>query len=182
MIKLNLGSGYKKLDGYITVDNDSKCNPDHVLDLETDRLPFDDSTVDEVLAHHILEHLGDGFFHVMREIYRVCKNGAIVDIAVPHPRHDTFLIDPTHKRPIYPYTMDMFSKARNLRDIELGGNVTTVALQNNVDFELITHEFKLDPYYLPIFQKATEEECEFIARSQNNVIVEITMKLMVIKE
>lgn len=181
MTKINIGSGYNHILDYINIDSDPKCKPDYVIDLERENLPFEDNSVEEVIAYHILEHLGDGFFHCIQEIYRVCKNGAIVDIRVPHPRHDTFLIDPTHKRPIYPYTMDMFSKKRNIRDIELGGNITTIALQLDVDFELITHDFKLDPYYQPIFQRATEEECEHIARSQNNVIVEIYMKVMVIK-
>lgn len=180
-MKLNLGSGYHKPEDYINIDYDPKTKPDYVIDLETDKLPFEDSTIDEVLAHHVLEHIGNGFIHLIKEIYRVCKNGAIIDIRVPHPRHDCFLIDPTHKRPIYPLTMEMFSKRKNEMFIAEGGGESTLALQYDVDFELLTHDFQIDPYYRPIFQKATEQECEFIARSQNNVIVEIQMKLMVIK-
>lgn len=181
MIKINIGSGYTYFDSFIRIDSDPKCKPDYILDLEQEKLPFNDNSVEEVVAHHILEHLGNGFFHVMLELYRVCKHGAIIDIKVPHPRHDTFLIDPTHKRPIYPLTMEMFSKKINEQWIAECRGDSCLALQYDVDFELITYDFVLDPYYIPIFQKISEQECEFIARSQNNVIMEITMKLMVIK-
>lgn len=181
MTKINIGSGYYHIPDYISIDSDPNCKPNYVLDLERENLPFDNNSVEEVIAHHILEHLGDGFFHCMRELYRVCKNGAIIDIAVPHPRHDLFLIDPTHKRSIFPETISMFSKKMNIRDIELRGRVTAIAIQNNVDFEVIEQEYKLDPYYKEIFDKASQEECEHIIRSQNNVIAEIFIKVMVIK-
>lgn len=181
MIKLNLGSGYNHISGYLSIDSDSNCKPDYVLDIERENLPFEDNSVEQVLAHHILEHIGDGFFHLMRELYRVCVSGSIIDIVVPHPRHDAFLLDPTHKRPIYAETMNMFSKTMNQRDIDLGGHVTTVALQNNVNFEVITHEYKLDPYYSKMFSEISAEESEHIVRSYNNVIAEISIQLMVIK-
>lgn len=180
-MKLNIGSGSKRYPGYINVDADAGSNPDYVVDLETDKLPFNDSSVDHILAHHVLEHLGDGFFHCIREMYRVCKDGAIIDVRVPHPRHDTFLIDPTHKRPIYPHTLDMFSKTRNKRDIDAGGCETPIGFINDVDLVVIGHQFVLDDYWLPKFQQMSEQECEHIARSLNNVILEIGIQLKVVK-
>lgn len=181
-MKLNLGSGTKRYPGYINIDSDEGSAPDYALNLERDTLPFETSSVDEVLAHHILEHLGDGFFHCLRELYRVCKHGALIDVKVPHPRHDTFLIDPTHKRPIYPHTLDMFSKTRNKRDMNAGGCETPLGFIHNIDLIVVNHTFILDEYWQKQFQSYTEEQCEHAARSFNNVILEIGIKLMVNKD
>lgn len=172
-MKLNLGSGNKRFPGYINIDSHAGSNPDHVLDLERDPLPFPDNSVDHVLAHHILEHLGNGFFHLVKELYRVCKHGTVIDVRVPHPRHDNFLIDPTHRRPIYPHSLDMFSRKRNDNDAANNGCETPLAYITGVDIRVETYQFDLDPYWLPKFQSYTEEECEHAARSFNNVIQEI---------
>jgi hypothetical protein len=182
MLKINLGSGSKRYPGYLNIDNDINSNPDYVINLETEKLPFEDSTVEEVIAHHILEHLGDGLFHVMKELYRVCKHNTKIDVRVPHPRHDTFLIDPTHKRPIYPHTLDMFSKERNKRDLDAGGCETPLGFINDIDLRVMDHGFVLDDYWAKLFQTYTEEQCEHAARSFNNVILEIGIKLMVYKD
>ena len=36
----------------------------------------------------------------MKELYRISCDQANIHISVPHPRHDDFLADPTHVRPI----------------------------------------------------------------------------------
>lgn len=180
-MKINLGCGYNKIDGYVNIDCDPNCSPDRLIDLETQLLPFDDNSVDEVRCHHILEHIGDGFIHLVKELYRVCKDNAVIDIAVPHPRHDVFLIDPTHKRPIYPETINMFSKKRNRNTIEINGKETTLGLIHDVDFQVFDIQFDLDQYFKQIFQNIPNDQCDYIARSFNNVIVEILFKARVIK-
>ena len=49
----------------------------------------------------------------MKELYRICKNNSIIDIVVPHPRHDDFLSDPTHVRPITDMTLSLYDKELN---------------------------------------------------------------------
>ncbi len=181
-MKINLGSGSKRIPGYLNIDNDIGSNPDFVVDLEKDKLPFDDNSIDGVIAHHILEHLGDGFFHCVKELYRVCKHNTIIDVRVPHPKHDTFLIDPTHKRPIYPHTLDMFSKTRNKRDMDAGGCETLIGFINNVDMFVLNHMPVLDDFWLPQLQQMSEEQCEYTARTFNNVIIEYHIQWMVNKE
>lgn len=180
-MKLNIGSGSKRYPEYLNIDSNIDSNPDFLIDLETENLPFEDNSVDSVLAHHILEHLGVGFFHAVKELYRVCTNNTIIDVKVPHPRHDIFLIDPTHKRPIYPHTLDMFSKERNLFDIKNNGCETPIGLINDVNLAVVDHQFTLDPYWEDKFKLMSNDECEHVARSMNNVITEITIKWKVIK-
>ena len=110
-LKLNLGCGSKKLDGYLNVDKFGE--PDMVFDLETFPWPWEDSSVSKILLSHVLEHLGqdtDIYLNIIKELYRVCKNNAEILVIVPHPRHDTFMTDPTHVRPITVDGLIMFSK------------------------------------------------------------------------
>ena len=180
-MKLNLGSGYNKVEGFLSVDNNPGCKPDYLVDLGKDIWPFEDSSVDKVIVHHVLEHFGEEFFHVMKELYRVCKDGAIIDILVPFPRHDTFLIDPTHRRPILPQTLAMFSKKHNQNDIDNGGRETPIGMIYDVDFEMLDYKYFLEPEYQRLFQTITEEECRKIVNESFNVILETSIMLMVVK-
>ena len=41
-------------------------------------LPFEDSSIDVVIARHILEHLGEGYKQAIREVFRVAREEAIL--------------------------------------------------------------------------------------------------------
>lgn len=181
-MKINIGAGDTKEDGYITIDYDSHSNPDYNLNLETDRLPFEDNTVEVVKAHHILEHLGDGYFHCLQEIYRVCKHGAIIDIVVPHPRHDTFLADPTHRRPILPIGLQLFSKKFNKLCREKGYASSRLGDYFNVDFEILNYRYTIDDSLKQDFSGASEKQIEDISNRNNNIVIEIHIQLTVIKD
>jgi ubiquinone/menaquinone biosynthesis C-methylase UbiE len=181
-MKLNIGAGDIKLEGYVTVDYDSNTNPDYVVNLEKDPLPFDNNTVETVVAHHILEHLGEGYFHCLKEIYRVCKPGAIVDIRVPHPRHDSFLADPTHRRPITIVGLQLFSKKFNAHCREQGYASSRLGEYFGVDFEILDYRYIPDDSARTKFQTFTAQQIEDYANDHNNIISEIHVKLVVIKE
>ena len=100
-MRLNLGCGGKKLAGWINVDKFETAATDLIFDMEVFPWPSPDDSVDEVLMAHVLEHLGaqtSVYLGIIKELYRVCRDGAKIKIAVPHPRHDNFLSDPTHAR------------------------------------------------------------------------------------
>ena len=84
-MKLNLGCGKNKLEGYINCDIDPKVNPDEVIDLSKD-LPFKDNTVDEIFTSHTLEHIPHELLveKALPEIWRVCKQDAKIKIIVPY--------------------------------------------------------------------------------------------------
>lgn len=84
-LKLNLGCGNKRLDGYVNVDfpdNYSKKPPDVSCDIR--ELPYEDNSVDEVLAVHVIEH-----FHlwevpdILKEWTRVLKPGGQMILECP---------------------------------------------------------------------------------------------------
>jgi len=182
-MKLNLGSGIKRFPGFSNVDSDPGCNPEFVLRLGEDKFPFEDNTVDEVLAHHVFEHIGDGFFNFLKELYRICEHEAIIDVHVPHPRHDFFLGDLTHVRPITIENMRPLSKSWCDTQTYINSSWSGLANQLNVDFEIVTHEYLLDDTFKMIIQNVeSNEQLDWMARSMNNTITEIRFKMMVIKQ
>jgi ubiquinone/menaquinone biosynthesis C-methylase UbiE len=182
-MKINLGSGIKRFDGFVNIDSDPQCQPDYVMRLGADKFPFEDNTVSEVLAHHVFEHIGDGFFDFIKDLYRVCKHEAIVDIHVPHPRHDFFLGDLTHVRPITIENMRPLSKQWCKTQSYISSSWSGLAFQMNVDFEMVHHEYILDDTFKMLIQNIdNNEQIDWMARSMNNAISEIRFKMMVIKK
>jgi predicted SAM-dependent methyltransferase len=86
-MRVNLGSGQAKLEGYINVDNRADMNPDVCCNV-IEGLPFGDSSVDEVRAFDFLEHIPLGStVKVVEEIYRVLNPGGLFDSHTPDAEH-----------------------------------------------------------------------------------------------
>jgi len=84
MLKLNLGCGSNKLSGYVNIDSVKEFSPDLVHDL-SDPLPYQDLSVDEILAEDILEHLDKyARYFFCLEIVRVLKIGGKAVLQVPN--------------------------------------------------------------------------------------------------
>jgi len=96
MKKLNLGCGLDYREGWVNIDNNRKIKADVYSDLEK-ILPFKDDFFDYVYADNVLEHITN-FIPLMGELKRICKNGAIIDIKVPHATCLNAFQDPTHIR------------------------------------------------------------------------------------
>lgn len=180
-MKLNIGAGNKKYDGYLNCDYDTHYNPDYVFDMEKDVWPFEDDSVTNIIAHHVLEHMGEGYFHVLKEIYRICKPGAIIDIRVPHWTHHNFYHDPTHRRSITPYGLSLFSKRFNDFDEKRNGNASKLAYFFDVDFEIVAEDFTIDSKYTKILQGQTKQQIFEYAYEKNNIIEEMQIILTSIK-
>lgn len=78
---------------------------DYVCDFERGRLPLNNNTFDMVVAWHIIEHLSDTV-KIMNELHRICKNGAVIFIRVPHYMSIGMWQDITHKKGFSYYTFD----------------------------------------------------------------------------
>lgn len=183
-VKLNLGCGQRLLAGYVNVDRFGA--PDLHCDLEQFPWPWTDDSMDEVVMSHVLEHLGatsDAFIRIMQELYRVCRAGAIIQVTVPHPRHDTFLADPTHVRPITPLMFSLFSKKLNREWSEHGYASTPLALYHGVDFEVESSTYVLEDQYARHMSEGGHGEVELqrLLRTYNNVAAEICIHLRVVK-
>lgn len=185
-MKLNLGCGFSKLDGYHNVDKFSDCAPDAVVDLECFPWPWPDDSVDEVVMTHVLEHLGaetEVYFNIFRELYRVCRHGATLRITVPHPRHDTFIADPTHVRPITIDGLSMFSRRQCEAWIRDGHANTPIAIVVGVDFEIVQTTIVLDKDWRSRYDlgKVSNLEMARAIRELNNVVLETQIILRAVK-
>lgn len=185
-MRLNLGCGSKKLPGWTNVDKFATSATDQVLDLELFPWPWPDDSVEEVLLVHVLEHLGAQtavYLGIIKELYRVCRDGAQIRISVPHPRHDNFLGDPTHVRPIVPDSIHLFSQAANREWIEKGIANSPLGLYIGVDFIIQATNYVLaEPWNDRLARKEiTLAELEHAVRTYNNVIKQIDMIICPIK-
>lgn len=185
-MRLNLGCGNRKIEGFHNVDSAVACAPDQVVDLEVFPWPWEDNSVEEIMLNHVLEHLGQEtsvYLRVIKEIYRVCKHDSMVHIRVPHPRHDNYLTDPTHVRPITLKGLSMFSAAKCRLWQEAGAANTPLALYMNVDFEIVYYENRLDPKWQSLHDDGLpEEELQMAMRTNYNVIEEVRATLLVQKK
>lgn len=94
-MKIDLGCGLHPLEGFVGVDILSQS--DYVIDLEQAQLPFEDASVDEIWASHVMEHIHN-LIPLMNECHRVLKVGGIFTILVPLYPHKQAIQDPTHVR------------------------------------------------------------------------------------
>jgi ubiquinone/menaquinone biosynthesis C-methylase UbiE len=185
-MKLNLGCGSVILKDFVNVDKFDFYKPNIVHDLEVFPYPFQDNSVDEIILSHVLEHIGqipDVFNEIIKELYRICRNGSLINITVPHPRHDDFISDPTHVRPITLRSLSMYDQKLNKIWEEKNASNTPLGLIHNVNFQILSVNYVLDQRYQKLLneKKIKENDLKEYSEKYNNVIKEINLKWKVIK-
>ena len=119
-MRLNLGACDRRIEGFISVDIAPPA--DEIVDL-AGPWPWQDSSVDEVMALDVIEHIGEsistpdlghpfhprglsGKIHFMNELHRVLKSGARATIETPNASKGVgYWQDPTH---VSPWCMSTF--------------------------------------------------------------------------
>ncbi len=130
-MKLNLGAADRRIEGFVSVDIAPPA--DQIVDLAAP-WPWPDSSVDEVMALDVCEHIGDndvrehweytapnepdsepiptGRIHFMNELHRVLKPGGTATIETPNAARGVgYFQDPTH---VSPYCMSTFKYFEHL--------------------------------------------------------------------
>jgi len=102
--KINLGSGRLNNFGWCNIDitqytdKKGKDKVDIVMDVEKEKLPFEDNSIEKIQADNVFEHLGEGFIFALNECYRVLKKNGVLRGIVPMAGTPVDFMDITHKR------------------------------------------------------------------------------------
>jgi len=103
-LKINLGSGRMQKRDFCNIDivqyrdRTGRDKVDVVMDVEKEKLPFEDNTIIEIIADNVFEHLGDGFIFALNECHRVLKQNCKLKGCVPIAGTPKDFMDITHKR------------------------------------------------------------------------------------
>lgn len=86
MTNIELGCGANKREGFYGIDIAPGPEVDFVMDIEREKLPFPNDSVERVYSSHTFEHLEapGSPIQTLREIMRVAKHGAEVEIWTPY--------------------------------------------------------------------------------------------------
>jgi SAM-dependent methyltransferase len=112
-IKLNLGAGTDIRDGYINHDIVQLDGIDVVHNLNKYPWPWEDNSIDEIIAIDLVEHL-DEFLPAMEELHRVLKHSGRLNLKVPYWNSVFRHIDPTHKRGFHEVTFHFFDPSKEI--------------------------------------------------------------------
>lgn len=113
VFNLNLGCGFRKYNDFINVDKLPIVEPDQLIDLNVFPWPWKDNSVDNIILQNVLQYLGDkeeDFVKIIKELYRISKNGCKWHIVVPDSQN-LQKREPDIKRDINYTSFFMFDKA-----------------------------------------------------------------------
>ena len=99
-MKINIGCGKEKREGYLAVDKSAKCKPDFIWDITKTPYPKEWEGCEEIRADNIFEHIeAYTLIKVINECHRVLESGGKLWMRVPELREGNLMpcfTDPTH--------------------------------------------------------------------------------------
>jgi SAM-dependent methyltransferase len=183
---IDLGCGKEKDDGYFGIDRVQLPGVDLVLDLEIDKLPFAENSVDHVVTYHALEHL-NSYEHIVNEVFRVLKPGAQFFVCVPYGNNSLNEANIYHPSRFNEHSFRFFSneetcdalperiwKFHYARSWGLAGSDNS---QTNCNFRTI----KIEMDYMRSYKCLSDSEKEDARLKFNNVVHNICFYLQAIK-
>lgn len=110
-IRLDIGCGQNKQEGFVGLDYEKYDGVDIVHDCEEFPWPLPDESVLLATASHLLEHINPHkgvFINFMNEVWRIMKVGGEFAFVVPYAGSPGYWQDPTHVNPINRNTLAYF--------------------------------------------------------------------------
>lgn len=152
-VKIDLGCGASKPEGYFGVDWQARPGVDLVWDILIG-LPFPDDYADEIRAHHSLEHIADPVW-VMSEIWRVLKPGGKLDAVVPSTEGQGAFAHPGHRSYWNRASFAFYSQPELIEEIGFPGRFKILRLEDEDRGETIWTHTLLEAIKDPSLQDPT---------------------------
>jgi len=154
MKKINLGCGEDYKEGWINVDFRENIKIDVKHNLEKIPYPFQKDSIDIILMKQVLEHL-EHPLQTIKELIRICKNGARILIYVPHANSYAHISGIEHRGL---FTEHTFSE-HHLKEYELDKNLKLI----RQEFSFTNKWKKLVPFkkYLKIYLNGIYDDLYF---------------------
>lgn len=87
-MKIDIGSGGYRKDGFLGMDVVASPGTDIVCDIERERWPLADDSVDAFFSSHCFEHIrSENMPHLLKEISRTARDGCRVEFWHPYGFH-----------------------------------------------------------------------------------------------
>jgi len=117
-MKLDLGCGQRKKEGWIGIDSKEYPGVDYVLNIGKDKMPFENDSIDEIRSIHVFEHLySEELFFCMEECFRIIKPTGTLYIEVPKANTPAFYAHPDHKIAFMPITFGFWQVPAYGKDV-----------------------------------------------------------------
>ena len=184
---LNLNCGFNKLKDAVNVDALDVFQPDLVFDPNSGKWPWESDTFDYIYAldvMHKLGHSGVSFIDIIKEMWRVSRDGALWEIRVPHPRCDFIHGSPSNVRSVTVETFHALDKNRNMAMIQAKMNAELLPFIHGIDLQVVDVKYdNITSVYGQMMRdgKIKPEELAYAANHSCNVIETIEMMVQVHK-
>lgn len=177
-IKLDIGCGKNKKEGFTGVDSLSLPGVDVVADL-TQTWPFEDTSVEEANCSHFLEHLTNlngkwERVHFFNELHRVMKPGAKCSLVLPHWASNRYYGDPTHKEPFSEMGFYYLSKDWREQQAPHSDDRFSPGMYK-CDFEC-TWGYSLHPHLMPRNAEYQQHALQFWKEAAQDIVATMVKK------
>jgi SAM-dependent methyltransferase len=163
-LKVDLGCGFNKREGFIGVDIASGEGIDITHDLNVYPYPFDDGSVAEIYTSHFVEHVGS-LMAFMDECYRILEPGGKMLVIAPYYTSIRCWQDPTHLRAISEASFLYYNAEwRRVNKLE------HYPIRCDFDF---TYGYQINPNW----QGRSQQALDFAVRHYYNVVDDIHVTL-----
>jgi len=146
-MKLNLGACDRRIDGFVSVDIAEPA--DQIVDLSVYPWPWETSSVEEIKAFDVIEHLPDRIA-TMNEMHRVLQPYGRVHIIVPSAdKGSGWHQDPTHKsawcrNSFQYYQHGSFAQQRLAKSYGITASFIIVSMEEKPYRDAYDEVFKID--------------------------------------
>lgn len=177
--RVEIGCSTRKREGFFGIDIVSDVGVDLVADINRG-IPLCDNSVEHLLFTHSFEHFSN-FMFIVSEMWRVCKNKALIEIYAPYYTNIINLSNPYHKIYLTEYTFLFFADKECKFPKEVGPYSLSAGTANE-GYNMRFRQEEVNFIYFEPWNKKTKAEQDFARLHYLHVVRDIHIRLCVIKE